>query len=327
MNQATLTASEIIVREAQKKHTPEAAALPRILGLGKGTSTLLMGGPGSGKTTSLVTLAEAGLETAVIVTDPGGEESLLDTIHRRKLDLHIHTKYVAPTAASWAIMLDAANRINTMSYESLSSMKAGIGKEGYRQFIDFLNACANYKCDSCGKVLGPVDSWDATRALALDSASGLNMMAMAMMIGAKPTAHQGEWGVAMNAEEQIIYKLVADTKCFFVLTCHLDRVVDEVAGNVKIMPAFLGNKLAPKIPRVFSDVVMAYKEGSNFFWSTAAVGVDLKNRALPLHDKLQPTFKPIVEAWKRRQDQLQPRMAAGGQIETKPNLNTLLTPQ
>lgn len=291
-------------------HTPESAAAARLYGLGKGTTTLLMGAPGAGKTFSLLTLAEAGLETAVIGTDPGFEESLLDAQDKRKFEGHIHTRYIAPVAASWAILQDAFSKINQMSYESLSSLKAGIGKEGYRQMLDFLSTCSNFKCESCGKVLGPVDSWDATRALAVDSASGLNMMTMHMMIGAKPTAHQGEYGVAMNAEEQLVYKLVADTSCFFVLTCHMDRVHDEIAGNVKIMPAFLGNKLAPKIPRIFSDVVLAYKEGDKFYWSTAAASVDLKNRALPLRDKLEPSFKQIVEVWKRRQEQLRKQVEA-----------------
>ena len=298
-------------------HTPESAAAARLYGLGKGTTTLLMGAPGAGKTFSLLTLAEAGLETAVIGTDPGFEESLLDAQDKRKFEGHIHTRYIAPVAASWAILQDAFGKINQMSYESLSSLKAGIGKEGYRQMLDFLSTCANFKCESCGKVLGPVDEWDATRALAVDSASGLNMMSMNMMIGAKPTAHQGEYGVAMNAEEQLLYKLVADTSCFFVLTCHMDRVHDEIAGNVKIMPAFLGNKLAPKIPRIFSDVVMAYKEADKFYWSTAALNVDLKNRALPLRDKLEPSFKQIIDVWKRRQEQLRQQIEKQNAVNTK----------
>lgn len=298
LTQAANAANKLVV------HTPESAIAARQLGIGKGSTTLLMGAPGAGKTDSLVTLAQAGLETAVIVTDPGGEETILDSIHRRKFAGHIHTRYIAPSAPSWAILRDTFQKINTMSYESLSSLKAGIGKEGHRQLLDFLDTCSNFKCEVCGKVLGPVDEWDATRALCVDSASGLNMMSMSMMIGSKPTAHQGEYGVAMNAEEQLLYKLVADTNCFFVLTCHMDRVLDEVAGSVKIMPAFLGNKLAPKIPRIFSDVVMAYKEGTSFYWSTASINVDLKNRALPLRDKLEPSFVPIVEVWKRRQEQL-----------------------
>ena len=49
-----------------------------------GTNTLLLGEVGNGKTSSLPTFIAAGvklkipLKLAVIITDPGGEESLLD---------------------------------------------------------------------------------------------------------------------------------------------------------------------------------------------------------------------------------------------------------
>lgn len=297
-------------RTAEIIYTPEAVVQSR-QGLGKGTTTLLCGGPGTGKTHSLVTLAKAGLETSVIVTDPGGEESILDALRKEKLEhLHVHTHYVAPSAASWSTLRQMFKQINDLSYAALSDIKAGIGKEGYRQLLDFLDTCEKFKCEVCGAELGPVDKWTPERALCVDSASGLNMMSLNLMIGAKPTAHMGEYGVAMNAEEQLIYKLIADTKCFIALTAHLDKTFDEVKGAMSLMPAFLGNKLAPKLPRIFSDVVLAYKEGTTFFWSTAALNIDLKNRALPLGDKLKPDFGQIISVWKVRQEQMRKAAAA-----------------
>jgi len=126
---------------------------------------------------------------------------------------------------------------------------------------------------------------------------------MDLMVGGKPTPHQGEWGVAMNAEEKLLLKLTSDLKCFFCLTAHVEKEKDAISGMPLIMVSALGSKLAPKIPRTFSDVVLAVKEGDKFNWSTGAIGVDLKGRSLPIADGLEPSFEQIVEIWKRRNAQ------------------------
>ncbi len=266
-----------------------------------GTSTLLLGAPGAGKTWSLTTAIKAGLELFVVVTDPGGEETLLDALAAQKLPIDkLHYTYIAPAAPSFDVLMDMAKKINAMTYEDLTKLKSGIGTKGYNQFYDLLSTLSNFKCDRTGEEFGSVDTWDNTRMLAVDSLSGINVMAMDMMIGAKPAAHQGEWGVAMNAEEKLLLKLCSDLRCFFILTAHLEREVDEVVGGVKLMAGALGRKLAPKLPRNFSDVICAYREGPGFFWSTIMHNVDLKTRSLPLRDKLSPTFEQIVEAHKKR---------------------------
>jgi hypothetical protein len=58
--------------------------------------------------------------------------------------------------------------------------------------------------------------------------------------------------------------------------------------------------LAPKIPRFFSEVILARRSAEGFTWSTASNDADLKNRALPVSSKLVPDFTPIVDAYKRR---------------------------
>ena len=45
-------------------------------------SVLIEGSPGSGKTTSIVTLLKAGIETFVIITEANGLDSLLDAVER-----------------------------------------------------------------------------------------------------------------------------------------------------------------------------------------------------------------------------------------------------
>ena len=265
-------------------------------------STLLVGPPGSGKTTSLVTYIEAGLDLFVLVTDPGGEEALIQAMDARDLPMSkLHYHYVAAATPSWATLQNMARKIGALGYKDLSELKTGIDKQDYQQFFELLGIMADFTCQHCGEAFGPIDEFDHTRAFALDSLSGLNIMAMKMMIGAKPTAHQGEWGVAMNAEEELIRKCCADLRCFFALLAHVEREMDEVIGHVQLMAGALGRKLAPKLPKDFSDVIITIRDSDQFRWSTTMNNVDLKARTLPLSDKLQPSFGPIVEAWRERQ--------------------------
>lgn len=269
----------------------------------RGTKTLLLGPPGTGKTWSLISFIKAGLDLFVIGTDPGFEESLLDAMEEYNLPMDkLHYTYIAPSSPSWQTMIENAKLINQMSYENLSNLKGGMNKQNYTQFLDLLKALSNFTDKRTGEVFGPVDKFPANVCFALDGLSGVNIMAMDMMNGGKPTAHQGEWGVAMNAEEKLILKLTSDLKCFFVLTAHIEKEPDILTGVPITMVGALGRRLAPKLPRTFSDVILAVKEGDKFTWSTAALNVDLKSRSLPIKDGLRPDFGQIVEVWKKRNE-------------------------
>lgn len=266
----------------------------------KGSNILLIGEPGAGKTDSLTTLIEAGLELCVLITDPGGEESLIAAMERRKLPMNrLHTKYIGPSNPSWADLITMAKMVHDTDYKFLSELKTGIAKKGYDQFMQVLATLANFTSDQ-GQELGNVDNWPASRALVIDSLTGINLMARELMAGGKPTLHQGEWGVAMSMEEKLILKLCAGTRCFFVLTAHLERELFETQGRVFQSAAALGKKLAPKLPRTFSDIVLAYKAGKDFLWSTATPDTALKNRLLANSDKLPATFVPLIREWERR---------------------------
>jgi len=277
---------------------PTGVQPPSIL---SGTKTLLLGAPGSGKTWSLTTLIEAGLELFVLITDPGGEESLLDAMRRKNLPIDkLHWRYVPAASPSWRTLGIMAQQIGSMGYEGLTKIKTGIEKQDYQQFMQVLHVCSNFNCVRTGLEYGPIDSWGPDRVFALDSNSGLSTMCLDMMIGAKPAAHMGEYGVGMNAQQKLIQKFCSDLHCFFVLTAHLDRSYDEIRGKPQLMVSALGSKLAPKLPKDFSDVILAYREGTEYFWSTAALDVDLKARTLPLDDKLSPDFGQIVVEWRER---------------------------
>lgn len=258
-----------------------------------GVNVLLVGATGTGKTHSIRTLVEAGLEVFVVFTEPGME--VLADIPAENL----HWRYIAPATPDWSDMLDSATKINRLSFKSLTDL-SDINKSKYTEFLELLTTLSNFKDDRTGKEYGPVDSWEPDRVLVVDSLSGLNIMAMNLVTGSKPVKSMADWGVAIDNLERLITKLCVDTKCHFVLTAHLERETDETTGGTSLMASTLGRKLAPKLPRFFSDVIHVKREGAKFLWSTASINVDLKARNLPLADNLPPTFKPIIESWRTR---------------------------
>lgn len=258
-----------------------------------GVNTLLVGATGTGKTHCIRTLVDAGLEVFVLFTEPGME--VLADIPSTKLHWH----YIAPATPDWAAMLDSANKINKMNLKSLSEL-SDINKSKYTEFLDVLTCLSNFKCDRTGQEYGAVDSWDGTRALVVDSLSGLNIMAMNLVTGSKPVKSMADWGIAIENLERLITKLCVATQCHFVLIAHLERETDETTGGTTLMASTLGRKLAPKLPRFFSDVIHVKRDGNKFVWSTASINVDLKARNLPLADNLEPSFKLIIESWRKR---------------------------
>lgn len=269
-------------------------------------SVLLMGGSGSGKTSALTTFIPAGVELFVLVTEPGGAESLLDWCETQKYDVNkLHWASALPITQGWKGLTDMVTKISAMDFEALAKIKSGIGKEETRAAaMNLLNAVANFKCERTGKEYGDVTSWGPDRAFVIDSLSGLSQIAWALTVGHKPTAHQGEWSIAMNFISDLVMKITSDRKCFFVLTSHVEKEMNELTGVTQVMTSTLGRKLAPKLPRFFSEVVWAKRQiqgtVATFTWSTIDNNADLKNRGLPISDKLPPTFAPLVERFRKR---------------------------
>lgn len=267
-------------------------------------ANLIMGASGSGKTTSLVTYIEAGLDLFVLCTEPGGPESLLDACRTKRLPIEkLHWTTCLPATQGWSGLNDVAMKISGMDFESLSKIKTGVGKEHTREAaMHLLRMLADFHDERTGKNYGDVTTWDSSRAFALDSLSGLSSIAWALTVGHKPTAHMGEWNIAMNFISDLLMKLTADRSCHFTLTAHVEKEQNEITGVNQIMASTLGRKLAPKIPRFFSEVVYAQRTAAapQFRWSTIDSAADLKNRALPVSPILEPSFTPIVEAYNAR---------------------------
>jgi len=266
-----------------------------------------MGGSGSGKTSSLCTFIPAGVELFVLVTEPGGAESLLDFCETNKFDVNkLHWTTAMPITQGWKGLQDMVQKISLLDFEALAKIKSGIGKEDTRPAaMALLNGIANFKCERTGKEYGDVTSWGPDRAFGLDSLSGLSQIAWALTVGHKPTAHMGEWSIAMNFVNDLIMKISTDRKCFFALTAHVEKEMNEISGVNQVMVSTLGKKLAPKLPRFFSEVVYAKRtiagSTAKFSWSTVDANTELKNRALSIGADLPPDFRPIVERFRARQ--------------------------
>lgn len=265
-----------------------------------GVNVLLEGPTGTGKTYALGTLADAGVELFLLFTESGLETLLGYWTDRGKpVPPNVHWHVLDRDTINFSTLAASAETINVVSQESLHKMQDP-NRAKHNQFIGLLRSLADYKDDRDGKSYGAVDSWGPDRCLALDSLTGINPIALSLVVGGKPVKSQSDWGIAQDQVEKLLRQLTDGCKCHFVLTAHVEREVDQVFGGVKVTVSTLGRALAPKIPPMFSDVILSYREGTRFFWSTANPQADLKARNLPIADGLAPSFAPIIEKWKSR---------------------------
>lgn len=273
-----------------------------------GVNILIEGATGTGKTTSLSTLAETGAEVFVMFTESGMESFIgAWTDHGKEPPPNIHWHVLARPKGAFEVLAKSANIISTWSMDALFKLQDP-DRAKSNQFYTFLQAMSDFPDDRTGKKFGPVDTWGPDRCIVIDSLTGLNHMAMSLIIGNKPMRDQRDWGMAQDQLERTLRLLTDGCKCHFVLTSHIERETDQVFGGVKITVSTLGKALPPKITPMFSDVVLTYREGTNFLWSTANAQADLKARNLPLADKLQPSFIQIFDKWASRGGRLSPEV-------------------
>lgn len=284
-----------------------ATATPKPLDF-PGLNVLLMGPAGTGKTHSIGTAVEAGaslfpdavLEVFYLGLEPGLESLkgyFTDAGKPIPSNLHWHT--IKAPDIGFADMIDAAKQINTLSLDSLAKMQDP-KRSKHNQFISILEALANFPDDRTGQKFGAVNTWDAHRMLVIDGMTGLNKAALSMVVGGKPVRSQSDWGIAQDQVEKILRKLCEDCKVHFVLLGHVERETDQILGGIKITVSTLGKALAPKIPAMFSDVVLSVRQGTKWTWDTSNSQADLKTRNLPIAADNSPDFGPLLQKWHRR---------------------------
>lgn len=265
-----------------------------------GVNVLLMGPSGTGKTYSIGTLVDLGVEVFYLALE-SGMESLLGywTDRGQEIPTNLHWHKLAGPSSSFGDLIENAKNINRLNLDSLAKM-SDPNKSKHNQFISLLEALNDFPDDRTGEKYGPVDQWDQSRVLVVDGATGISNCAMALVVGGKAVRNQSDWGIAQGQVERIVRMLCDNCLCHFVLLAHVERETDEVLGGVKLMVSTLGKALAPKFPAMFSDVILTTRTGAKWAWDTASAIADVKTRNLPIQADNSPTFKTIFDKWQSR---------------------------
>lgn len=258
-----------------------------------GIKVLLIGGSGTGKTYALRTLVEAGITPLCIFTENSFD--VLGDVPPDKL----HWRFIQPQKGGLATLMESAKRIAIMGPDQLQKA-SDLTRATNNSFLPILEAMANFKCDRTGKTFGNISTWGTDIAFVTDSLSGVAIAATKLAVGEKYALTQPEYQILMKTIENWVNQVCTGFHCHAVITAHAEREVDEVAGGVKIMASVPGRKLAPVLPRYFTDVILAKRIGTKFIWDTADPQADLKARNAPISPELLPSFKPLIEAWKSR---------------------------
>lgn len=258
-----------------------------------GIKVLLIGGSGTGKTTSLKTLIDAGLRPFCLFTEPGYD--VLGEIPADKL----HWKYVPPISGDLAMLERSMKQVSVMTPGQLQAGN-DMTRATQNQFLPILASIMNFTCDRTGEEFGNVSTWGTGRVFVIDSLSGLTIAATKLAVGEKYALTQPEYGIIMKCIENLLAQICTTFRCHFVLISHAERELDEVNGGQRIGPSTIGRKLAPMLPRFFTDVLMAKRAGTKFLWDSADPQADLKARNFPIAADLPPSFAPAILQWQKR---------------------------
>ena len=266
-----------------------------------GVKELLIGPAGSGKTHSISTLtAYPELEVFYLALEPG-----LETLRGAYTDRgqpippNLHWHSLAQRKASFTELLANATKINTLNLEALAKT-SDVNRSKYDTFLRILTCLNDFVDQRTGKSYGCVDSWGPNRVLVIDGLTGINNAAMELVVGGKPVRNQSDWGIAQGQVIAFLRQLCDQCKCHVVILGHVEREVDAVLGGVKLMVATLGKALAPQLPSLFSDVILAERQGTTWTWNTGSPQADLKARNVPFKEKLDPSFKQVLDKWLSR---------------------------
>jgi len=237
----------------------------------------------------------------MLATESSAPNRVLEEARKRNIDSsRFDWQFISPTPPSWDSLLEKARIVNQLSLKDISDLKGGIAKTQGKQFIAFIEAMNNFKSDRDGKSYGDVCDWDSNVVFVIDGLSGFSEMSRNLTVGWKPNPAPGEWGVMQSNILDVVRKLCSDLRCFFVCIGHIEREQNEITGMTNITVSTLGAKLAPKLPPLFTNVVLSKRITDQFVWSVADSGVDTKPGDLPFKADLQQDFTPIVDAYRSR---------------------------
>lgn len=270
-----------------------------------GPKILLEGPAGTGKTYAIGTAvdwaAAHGKDVHVLFTENGLETLRgywTDKGENVPSNLYYHSVLTRPVALDQ--LIKAADDCGKFSYEMLTKMVDAKRGGANNAYLKILQSGSNFVDDRTGKSCGNIGEWGLDKIFVIDSLSELANAAFKMIVGAKPTASQPDYGVAQNNLMNFLRFITQGMECTCIITAHVARETDEITGGVKLMTKAIGKALANEIPQLFSDVIYTVREGNRFYWDTAAANVDTKTRNLPIAGKQSPDFGLIMNKWASR---------------------------
>lgn len=275
-----------------------------------GPKILLESPSGKGKTYSLGTLADwasrNGREMFVVFTENGLEALLryyADKAAKPPPCLHWHV--VRTPVLDLSGLISAAHDSGSMSYELLTKM-VDPDRSKNNPWEKFLRILTNVPCDRTGKAYGNIGEWGNDKILVNDSLSETAIACFKMVLGRNLTAAPPQYQVAQNNLINWLRYMTQTLQCTFVVTAHVQRIIDEVGQTSKVMTkTMIGKALGDDIPQLFSEAIYCTQEGSKFYWSTAEIGVDTKTRYLPIQGKIPPDFSLIMDRWLKMSEEAQ----------------------
>jgi hypothetical protein len=266
------------------------------------TNTILQGHVGGGKTRSLLTLLPeyedergrvhkgAGLTTLTIPMEPGYQH----IFGKHGCAQGLHTHYHLPSGVDWDTISVYVKLLRDMSLKDVQDVQDP-KKRQYTGFAELFDVCKNYVCDGCGKEFGPINELDDSHAVCLDSLSPLSVLVTQAVCGGKPVPSRPEYFGMLGFALSFLRLLFQATKCSVVLTAHIDRELDPVTGESTLTLDTIGQRLVKQIVKMPDELVTAYEEDGQYYWSNlrGRTGQVVKHRALPLSDRLDPSFRQI----------------------------------
>lgn len=202
---------------------------------------LVLGNSGTGKTGALASLAAAGYRLFICDFDNG-------------LDILLDPKVLAPEHRS------------NIFYKPLQDKPVKVGDRLVPRataWSDFMKALGDWREGT--ESLGNFTTWGERDVLVVDSLTFATQRAFddALQLAGRlgQRAQIQDFGAAMENIEAMLEMLYgAACTCNVIMTAHLMMQGDEMSGAKKAVPLVLGQKLAPKIPRLFNNMILAEKK-------------------------------------------------------------------
>lgn len=264
-------------------------------------SVLLMGDVNMGKTHTIHSIVAQGIKVRYLACEPGFED-VLGSIPPDMLAWN----YVAPFRDDMAITMSKVELVMKNTDQALKAM-GGVKKERHTQLLDMMKLCNNFIDLRTGQEFGDVADFTENECFFLDGLSGLTQMAIKVKIGDKPFLEQNDYFAVQAMLRDFINTLVANTRCLFVMTAHVEFEKNPMTGLDMIMPSTAGQKLAPEIARYFSDAIMCkrqlMKDGAGgtklrWYWDNVDPTAKVKFRNLPPGDNHPADFGPLIKNWR-----------------------------